>query len=126
MKWKVELIAQLVIVSQLVLLFIIWWYKLLIPENPHIIVSLIWLTIGVLGGVAMARQKPIKKEQDKNIFITVRVIGALISTVGIFMLFIPLFELLFHSKLTAFLIITGFFSPILIYKTFNRRTTVNT
>jgi len=116
MKWKVELIGETAIISQMAFLFYAWWSMWLAKEGSEFSIALIMLAIGIIGGLFMWLQKPIEQEENKRILNIVRWVGAIVSTIGVYLVFFPVMTLLFHSKTTAIILVSGFFSPLLIYK----------
>lgn len=115
MKWKVELTGEAALISQMAFLFYAWWSKWLVEEGSEIQIALIVMTIGFLGGILMWIQKPINNEGNKYLLNIVRWVGAIISTIGVYLVFIPVMLLIFHSTITALILIFGFFSPLFIY-----------
>ena len=116
MKWKAELIEVATIISQMAFLFYSWWSKWLAEEGSEISIASIVLIIGVLGGVFMWFQKTTNNEENKHLLNIVRWVGGIIGTIGAYLVFIPVTSLIFHSKVTALLLATGFFLPLLVRK----------
>jgi len=116
MKWKYELIIQTTIIFQLLFLFYTWWSKFITREGSIPYIIAIVIIIGFIGGALMRLQKTKYTKENKNLFTIIRLVGALISTISVYLALIPIITIFYQSKASALLLMFGFLSSWLISK----------
>ena len=114
MKWRLELVAAITLIIQMLLIFSSWWLKVLSLEAAPLFIAIGILAIGIAGGSIMAALKRTQKKENIPLAKAIRIIGALFATVGVYAVFFPAYSIISHSIVTALLFFTGIFAPWII------------
>ena len=104
----------------MVVLFCAWWFNILANESGVVITSVFILMLGIIGGVITTLIKRNQYPENSVIFWWVNIIGSIITTAGVFIVFVPVMSLLLHIGVTASIFMLGFLAPIYMPYLINR------
>lgn len=114
MTWKLELIIDATLICQMATIFYAWRADWLVQNETTIAVAV--FIIGIVGGLATWLFRNLPIDENKGGLITVRIVGAVLTALGVVFVFVPFLTIILHSGLAASFIIAGIVIPVLCYK----------
>ena len=111
MKWQLELIANLTLVIQLTLIYFAWQFLLLTDDSTLVFTALAILITGLIGATFVHLASYTHDHESSKIETFIRITGATVATICIFVLFLPIWSILSHSITASVAFLCGIIVP---------------